>query len=253
MQNGEISVSIDKGISEVMFYHPAGNSFPSSLLDNLIGVLLKEDENKETKVVLIRSKGDRAFCAGASFDELLQIKDKEEGKAFFMGFARLINTIKNLNKPVLGMVQGKTVGGGVGLAASFDFCAASESAEIKLSELNIGIGPFVIAPVLEHKIGVSALASLTWDPNNWRSAKWALDKGLFHEVYKDMSELEKGIYKTASHLASLSSKALQEFKKASWDGTDNWLKLMEERAETSGTLVLGTEAREFLNTFTQKK
>ncbi len=253
MQKGEISVKVEKGISEVMFYHPAGNSFPSDLLDNLISVLLKEDENIDSKVILVRSRGDRTFCAGASFEELLQIKNKIEGKAFFMGFARLIDTIKNLNKPVLGMVQGKTVGGGVGLAASFDYCAASESAAVKLSELNIGIGPFVIAPVLRHKMGASALAALTWDPNNWKSADWAFDKGLFHHVYKDLAELEIGIYSTAAHLASLSSKALQAFKKVSWKGTEDWLKLMEQRAETSGTLVLGTEAREFLNTFIQKK
>ncbi len=253
MQKGEISVKVEKAISEVTFYHPAGNSFPSALLDDLISVLSKEDNNTDSKIILVRSRGDRAFCAGASFDELLQIKNKIEGKAFFMGFARLIDTIKNLNKPVLGMVQGKTVGGGVGLAAAFDYCAASESAAVKLSELNIGIGPFVIAPVLRHKIGVSALASLTWDPNNWKSAEWAFDKGLFHRVYKDLVELESGVYKTATHLASLSNTALQEFKKVSWEGTEDWLKLMEERAEKSGTLVLGTEAREFLNTFIQKK
>ncbi|MGB0838475.1 MAG: enoyl-CoA hydratase/isomerase family protein [Flavobacteriaceae bacterium] len=249
MSLGQVTVKREAGVSEIEFMHPQGNSFPSALLKHLKEIILEEDAWDQTKVILLRSSGDRAFCAGASFDELLSIQDKVDGKEFFMGFARLINTIIRIETPVIGMVQGKAVGGGVGLAASFDYCHASLNASVKLSELNIGIGPFVIAPVVAHKVGASGLQSLTWDPNSWKSAQWGYEKGLYHALHEDLETLERSARDHAAYLASLSSEALKTFKKASWTDTDHWPNLMEERAEMSGSLVLGPEAKTFLEKF----
>ena len=253
MQKGEITSEIKAGVGIVEFYHPAGNSFPSSLLNDLIDRLRDMDVNPEASVIIVKSRGDRAFCAGASFDELLALEDPAAAKTFFMGFARLINTIKNLSKVVFGMVQGKAVGGGVGLAAAFDYCGAVKTASVKLSEINVGIGPFVIAPAVAHKVGLTGLQAMTYSPQEWFSADWAFNRGLYHELFESQEALEQGILTKATHLAGRSKNALKSFKNASWAGTEHWESLMEERAEQSGNLVLGEEAKAFLSTFKQNK
>jgi len=248
MLKGEITKHFELGVETIEFFHPAGNSFPSSLLSELIDSI----SNSAAQVIIVKSRGEGAFCAGASFDELLALEDVESAKEFFMGFARLILCIKSVPQPVLGMIQGKTVGGGVGLAAAFDFCGATKGALLKLSELNVGIGPFVIAPAVSHKIGVSGLQALSYTPGDWKTAQWGYSRGLYHELFDDITGLEEGINKRAFALAKLSNEALQAFKKASWQGTEHWELLMEERASMSGSLVLRPEARTFLETFKKK-
>lgn len=248
MVKGEITKHFESGVETIEFFHPAGNSFPSALLAELIDTI----SNSTAPVIIVKSRGERAFCAGASFDELLALEDVAAAKEFFMGFARLILCIKSAPQPIFGMIQGKTVGGGVGLAAAFDYCGATVDASLKLSELNVGIGPFVIAPAVSHKIGISGLQALTYAPGDWKSAKWGYRRGLYHELFDDITSLESGINSRALALAKCSIQAVRAFKEASWQGTEHWPELMEERASMSGDLVLGPEARAFLETFKKK-
>lgn len=247
--NGSLYTSIVNKIATIQFGHPASNSFPSELLDRLTNELHKVSNNNNVSVIVLKSEGNRAFCAGASFDELIAIDNFEDGKHFFSGFANVINAMRTCSKIIVGSVQGKTVGGGVGLASACDYVLATEAASIKLSELTIGIGPFVIAPAVERKIGVSGLAELTLAATEWKTAYWAKEKGLFAKVYETQTELERETQLFTEKLASYNPEALTEMKKTLWKGTENWNELLIERAEISGKLVLSEFTKKALSKF----
>ncbi|WP_431167377.1 enoyl-CoA hydratase/isomerase family protein [Tenacibaculum halocynthiae] len=247
--NGSLYTKIENKIATIEFGHPASNSFPSELLERLANKLDELSNNDEVAVVVLKSEGYRAFCAGASFDELVAIDNLVDGKSFFSGFANVINAMRTCTKLIVGRVQGKTVGGGVGLAAACDYVLATEHAAIKLSEFTIGIGPFVIAPAVKRKVGVSGLAELTLDATSWKSAYWAKEKGLYARVFENIEELDKEVEIFTEKLASYNPEALDEMKKALWIGTENWDTLLIERAETSGKLVLSDFTKNALKKF----
>lgn len=247
--NGSLYTTIENKIATLEFGHPASNSFPSVLLERLTDKIKLLSNNPEVSVILLKSEGDKTFCAGASFDQLIAITNKEEGKEFFSGFAKLINAMRSCNKIIVGRIQGKAVGGGVGLIAACDYALATESASIKLSELSIGIGPFVIAPAIKHKIGVSALAALSLDPTQWKNAYWAMEKGLYARVFENQKDLDKEIDILTSKLASYNPLALTAMKKTLWEGTDHWDTLLLQQAEISGELVLSDFTKKALERF----
>jgi len=248
--NGHISTITDRqGITTISFFHPAQNSLPSALLTQLAEAITHAGNDAAVRVIILKSEGDRTFCAGASFDELLQIKDRQTGAAFFAGFAGVINACRTCNKIVLCRVQGKSVGGGVGLAAAADYCLATEAASIKLSELAIGIGPFVISPAVSRKIGLSAFSQLTIRATDFQSAQWAREKGLFNEVYADIPTLDDAVHVLADQLASYNPDSLLGLKQILWEGTENWDQLLSERAAVSGELVLSDFTQQALQKF----
>jgi len=237
-ENGSLYTHIVNGIATVEFGHPASNSFPLELLDRLQKEFGKLAADDSVKLIVLRSEGTKAFCAGASFDELLEIQDLQQGKVFFSGFAKVINAMRSCGKLIVGRIHGKTVGGGVGLAAACDYCFGTEQASIKLSELSIGIGPFVIAPAVERKMGVAALAELSLAPQEWKNAYWAKEKGLYARVFENISELDKELDHFSEKLASYNPEALRHMKKVLWEGTEDWEQLLQKRAAISGELVL---------------
>ena len=248
--NGNINLTIsDTGIATISFYHPAQNSLPAALLDELTTTIEQAGNDTRTRVIILKSEGDRTFCAGASFDELLQIKDKQAGAVFFSGFARVMNACRKSPKIVIARVQGKTVGGGVGLAAVADYCLATEAAAIKLSELAIGIGPFVISPAVVRKIGLSAFSQLTIRATDFQTAQWAREKGLYNEVYNTIDELDSALTTLAEKLASYHPEALTGLKQILWEETDDWDELLNERAAISGALVLSEFTQQALQAF----
>ncbi|MFC2109013.1 enoyl-CoA hydratase/isomerase family protein [Bacteroidota bacterium] len=249
MNRGNIQTIIKDKIAQVTFYHPASNSLPSSLLKDLANEFNLLSVRNDVQIIVLSSQGDRAFCAGASFDELLAVKSKEEGLSFFMGFANLINAMRTCTKVILGCIQGKAVGGGVGFAAACDYCFATEEASIKLSELFIGIGAFVIEPAVMRKIGKSAFSQLTLDATEWHSAEWAKEKGLFAKIYASKEEMQQAAFSLANKLASYHPDALLQMKKVFWEGTEHWSTLLAERAEISGELVLSDFTRKTLLKF----
>ena len=248
-QNGYVTARLENGISTITFYHPAQNSLPAHLLKQLCAEIENAGNHPETRVILLKSHGDRTFCAGASFAELVQIKDKRAGAEFFSGFARVINTCRKSPKIIIVRVQGKAVGGGVGLAAAADYCLATEAAAIKLSELAIGIGPYVISPAVTRKIGLSAFSQLTIRAVDFQSAAWAKEKGLYNDVYPDISTLDAEIDALMQKLASYHPEALHGLKRILWEGTENWDELLTERAAISGELVLSEFTQQTLQNF----
>lgn len=249
MSNGSLYSHIQNKIATVEFYHPAANSFPLELLARLAQLFNDLSNNDEVQVIVLKSENDKAFCAGASFNELLSVTNEADGKIFFMGFANVINSMRKCSKIIIGRIQGKAVGGGVGLAAACDYCFATEAASIKLSELTIGIGPFVIAPVLERKIGLAALTHLTLDAASWYNAYWAKEQGLYAKVYSSIKEMDTEIDLFAVKLASYNVEALTEMKKVFWVGTEDWDSLLESRAAISGKLVLSEKTKIALQKF----
>ena len=249
MSNGSLYTHIQNKIATVEFGHPASNSFPSELLNRLTTSLNELSANNEVNVILLKSEGEKTFCSGASFDELIAISTIEEGKKFFLGFANVINAMRKCSKLIIGRVQGKAVGGGVGLAAACDYCFATEQASIKLSEFTIGIGPFVIAPAVARKMGLAALSELTLDATNWQNAYWAKEKGLFAKVFESINEMDKEVDNLAFKLSQYNPEALKEMKKVLWEGTDHWDLLLEERAKISGKLVLSEATKNALLKF----
>jgi methylglutaconyl-CoA hydratase len=249
MENGSLYTHIQNKIAVIEFFHPAGNSLPSDLLARLAVAFDELSANNEVSVIILKSEKETTFCAGASFDELNAITTAEEGNKFFLGFANVINAMRKCSKLIIGRVQGKAVGGGVGLAAACDYCFATEQASIKLSEFTIGIGPFVIAPAVARKMGLAALSELTLDATNWQNAYWAKEKGLFAKVFETVNEMDKEVDYLALKLSQYNPDALKEMKKVLWEGTEHWDILLEERAKISGTLVLSEPTKSALLKF----
>lgn len=247
-----VNSSIENGVATIEFFHPASNSLPGAILNKLAETITEAGNNSEAKVIILKSAGEKAFCAGASFDELIAINDAETGLQFFSGFAKVINAMRKCPKFVIGRIHGKAVGGGVGLAASVDYAMATEHAYVKLSELAVGIGPFVVGPAVERKMGLSAFSILATDATEWRSADWAREHGLYAEVYSDTDEMDEGIRVLAEKLAKSSPEAMAELKKVYWQGTDHWDTLLVERAGISGRLVLSDFTRNAINKFKAK-
>ncbi len=247
--NGSLYTKIDGKIATVEFGHPASNSFVAELLDRLTAEINTLSENSAISVVVLKSEGDRAFCAGASFDELMAVSNLEEGKVFFSGFANVINAMRSCKKVIVGRVQGKTVGGGVGLASACDYVFASEEASIRLSELTIGIAPLVIEPAVERKIGTAAIAELSLAPSEWKNAYWAQEKGLYSKVFDSMKTLDKELEFFVEKLAAYNPEALEEWKKVLWKDTAHWEVLLVDRAAITGKLVLSEFTRNALSKF----
>ncbi|MDX1672605.1 MAG: enoyl-CoA hydratase/isomerase family protein [Balneolaceae bacterium] len=252
-QTGSINVEIKNNIGTITFHHPKGNSLPGGLLRKLAESILELGNNTNAHILILKSKGDGAFCAGASFDELMNISNFEEGKHFFMGFAEVLNAMRKCPKLIVIRVQGKAVGGGVGLAAGGDYTLAHESASVKLSELALGIGPFVVGPAVQRKIGPAAFSTLAIDAQHWYDAGWAEGKGLYAKVYDSHEALDRATDELTHQLANSSPDAMKELKKVFWRGTDHWDTLLEQRAEISGRLVLSDYTRDFIEKFNQSK
>ena len=244
-----VKQNIENNIATIEFFHPEQNSLPGTILAQLANTITAVGNNPEVKVILLKSGGDRTFCAGASFHELIAINDAETGKVFFSGFANVINAMRKCPKFIIGRIQGKTVGGGVGIAASTDYCMATKFASIKLSELNVGIGPFVVSPAIERKMGVSAMSQIAIDANTFYEANWAKEKGLYANVYESIEELDEAVQQFAEHLCTYNPEAMLEMKKVFWRGTEDWDNLLAERAAISGRLVLSDFTKEKLKKF----
>jgi methylglutaconyl-CoA hydratase len=244
-QQPYVKQQIDNHIATIEFFHPAHNSLPGDLLAQLAETITKVGQNDEVKVIILQSGGDRTFCAGASFSELISINDENTGEVFFSGFANVINAMRKCPKFIIGRIQGKTVGGGVGLASAVDYCMATKYAAIKLSELNVGIGPFVVGPAVERKLGLSGMSQIAIDANSFYDAEWAKAKGLYMEIFEDVIALDEAVKAFAENLCTYNPDAMTEMKKIFWTGTEDWDELLKERAKISGRLVLSE--------FTKKK
>jgi len=238
IDKGNLKTIIENGIATITFFHPQSNSLPGELLRNLAQEITNAGNNSQVYVIVLKSEGEKTFCAGASFDELISIKDFESGKIFFSGFAMVINAMRKAPKFIIARVQGKAVGGGVGIACAADYTLATEVASVKLSELAVGIGPFVVGPAVERKIGNAAFTSLAINATEWQSAKWAKEKGMFAEIFPTINELDNGIKILSEKLSKSNPEAMMLLKNIFWQGTENWDKLLMERAEMSGKLVL---------------
>jgi len=240
---------IQDGISTIEFFHPAHNSLPGDLLAKLADAITQAGENDAVKVIILKSGGDRTFCAGASLKELVSINDPETGRIFFSGFANVINAMRKCPKFIIGRIQGKTVGGGVGLASATDYCMASKFASIKLSELNVGIGPFVVGPAVERKLGLTGMSQIAIDANSFYDAQWAQQKGLYASVHESTQALDTAVQLFAENLCTYNPEAMAEMKKVMWAGTEHWDTLLAQRAVISGRLVLSDFTKKTLKTF----
>ncbi|MCO6464900.1 MAG: enoyl-CoA hydratase/isomerase family protein [Saprospiraceae bacterium] len=249
MSSGYIRSQYSNRVTTIEFFHPAQNSLPGDLLRQLAHEIEIAGKDEKTMLILLRSGGDRTYCAGASFTELTAIEDFDTGKTFFMGFANVINAIRRCSKIVIGRIHGKAVGGGVGLAAACDYAMANKYASVRLSELAVGIGPFVIGPAVERKIGLSAFSQMALNATEWQTAAWAKQKGLFTEVFESTEQLDAYIDHFMAELITKSPEALGQLKKIFWDGTEHWEQLLEERAEMSGKLILSDFAKNAIRAF----
>ena len=242
----------DNGIATIEFGHPLSNSLPSKILAKLAKTITDVGAQKEVKIIVLKSAGERAFCAGASFDELIAIQDLDQGKEFFSGFANVINACRKCPKLIIGRVQGKAVGGGVGVASAVDYCLATKHAAVKLSELAVGIGPFVVGPAVERKIGMSAMSQLTINATEWNSAEWAREQGLYAHIYDDVAALDEAVDALANKLATSNPDSMRMLKKIFWEGTESWDNLLKVRAAMSGELVLSDFTKNAINAFKKK-
>lgn len=242
-----------QGITTIEFFHPASNSLPGNILAQLAEAITAAGKDAATAVIVLRSGGEKAFCAGASFDELVAINDTTSGQVFFNGFAHVINAMRTCGKLVIARVQGKAVGGGVGLISAADYAIAQSGAAVKLSELAVGIGPFVVGPAVERKVGSAAFSQLAIDATEWRSAAWAQQHGMYAAIYEDIETVDAEVERLAARLAGSSPEAMLELKNIFWEGTQHWDQLLTERAAISGRLVLSDFTRNAIAAFKAKK
>jgi methylglutaconyl-CoA hydratase len=252
-EQGFVDVELSaSGLGTITFGHPMSNSLPGKILRKLAETITQLGADPSVKVILLKSDGDRAFCAGASFDELISIEDLETGQEFFSGFARVINACRTCPKFIIGRVQGKAVGGGVGIASSVDYCFATTRAEVKLSELAVGIGPFVVGPAVERKIGLAAMSELAINATEWRSAEWAKERGLYTDIFNEVESMDAAIDRLIVQLLKSNPEAMSELKTVFWQGTEHWNQLLMDRASISGRLVLSEFTRNAISSFKAK-
>ncbi|MFN3307328.1 MAG: enoyl-CoA hydratase/isomerase family protein [Candidatus Kapaibacteriota bacterium] len=244
--NGFVRKEIVNSVGIVSFYHPKSNSLPSNLLKEMEIAINELSEKEAAKVILIKSEGDRAFCAGASFEELVSLKDFQTAKAFFSGFGKVINAIRRASKLVVARVHGKVVGGGLGLVSACDYVVALKTASVRLSEFSIAIGPFVISHALERKIGKSAFTQMTID-TQWYSAHWCLEKGLYNKIFDTNQDMDNYLTDFLDTLVKRSSKTQYELKRLFWEGTEDWDKLLEDKAEITARLALDEYAQKAIH------
>lgn len=252
IENGHVNSETHQGICSIEFFHPQSNSLPGKILEKLAQEIYSAGNDAAVKVIILKSGGEKAFCAGASFDELVQIKNEEEGLHFFLGFAKVINAMRKTKQFIIARIQGKCVGGAVGIAAAADYAIAYQAADIKLSELAVGIGPFVVGPAVERKIGKAAFSALAIDAGMWRNSDWAKRKGLFAEVHETMEGMDESVTRLANTLAHSNPEAMREMKNIFWQGTENWDSLLKERAAVSGKLVLSNFCKQAIARFKNK-
>lgn len=252
MENGTVTLHSNNGIGTIEFFHPQSNSLPGALLNKLAETITLAGNNEDIKVIVLKSSGSKAFCAGASFDELISIKDLETGQQFFSGFAKVINAMRKAPKFIIARVQNKAVGGGVGIAAAADYTFAVKAASVKLSELAVGIGPFVVGPAVERKLGTSAFTALAINASEWRDAQWAFERGLYVDIFENEAEMDMAIEALANKLSKSNPEAMKMLKKIFWEGTENWDALLSERAGMSGKLVLSDFTIDAINSFKSK-
>ncbi|MBT8272077.1 MAG: enoyl-CoA hydratase/isomerase family protein [Flavobacteriaceae bacterium] len=249
MDKAYVKHHIEDGVGWIEFFHPAHNSLPADILAELATTITHFGKKKDVKVIVLKSGGDRTFCAGASFNELVAIENEEMGKAFFLGFANVINAMRKCPKLIIGRLQGKAVGGGVGLAAATDYCMATRFAQIKLSELHVGIGPFVVGPAVERKLGISGMSQIAIDANAFYTAEWAQQKGLYAKIFDSTEELDEAVKTFVKQLCHYNVEAMKELKAMFWSGTEHWDELLSERAAISGRLVLSEFTKQTLKRF----
>lgn len=252
MENGTVQSTIENGIATISFFHPQSNSLPGVLLRKLAEEITIAGNNQQTKVIVVKSEGEKAFCAGASFDELISIKDLQTGTYFFSGFAAVINAMRKAPKFVIARVQGKAVGGGVGIACAADYTFAVDTASVKLSELAVGIGPFVVGPAVERKVGKGAFSQLTINATEWQNAQWAKEKGMYADIFSNTNDMDAAIASLGKKLANSNPVAMRMLKKIMWEGTENWDTLLLERTGMSGQLVLSDFTINAINQFRGK-
>lgn len=244
-----VTLNIENEVAYIEFFHPNKNSMPSDVLKKIEQTIIDAGNNIAIKVIVLKSGGDRTFCAGASFNELISIDNETAGLQFFSGFANVINAMRKCPKLIIGRVQGKTVGGGLGLAAATDYCLATKHASIRLSELSIGIGPFVIEPAVSKKMGKAAMYQMAIDAETFFSSDFAKDKGLYADVFETIEDLDEAVKTLAKKLSSYNPDALFEMKRVFWENTDHWEVLLTERAKISGKLVLSKFTKNTLKRF----
>lgn len=249
---GVVNISVDEGVARICFHHPQSNSLPGELLKDLGNAIHDANANPEVKVMIVMSTGDKAFCAGASFDELAAIESEEEGLKFFSGFAYVINAMRTSSKLILGRIHARAVGGGVGVACSVDYCFATRNAQLKLSELAVGIGPFVVGPAVQRKAGLAAMSQMAIDATTWHSPEWAHQHGIYQQLFDDVASMDEALDTLAKKLAASSPEAMKELKRIFWEGTDHWDALLPMRAEISGRLVLSEYSKNAIAAFKAK-
>lgn len=247
-----VTSATSNNITTIEFFHPQSNSLPGMILTLLAQTIRQAGEEKDSGVIILRSKGEKAFCAGASFDELVQIQNEAEGHEFFRGFAKVINAMRTCPKMIIARIQGKCVGGGVGLASAADYAIAVKGSDVKLSELAIGIGPFVVGPAVERKIGTASFSALAMDATRWRSAEWAYEHGLFAELHDTLEAVDQSVQRLSETLAVSSPDAMSELKRVFWTGTEDWDMLLNERAAISGRLILSDHSKKAIEKFKTK-
>lgn len=250
--DGYVEYSTEERIATIEFFHPKGNSLPGHILTQLTEAIKKAGLNEDVHAIVIQSGGDGPFCAGASFDELTAVSNEEEGKEFFMGFANVINAMRTSPKMILSRIHGKTVGGGIGIIAASDFAIATENASVRLSELSLGIGPFVVGPAVGRKLGTSAFATLALDAKTWYDSQWALSNGLYNKVVDNVEDLDDAVDEMTETLAYSNPDALINLKDIMWQGTGHWHATLEQRAEISGRLVLSEFTKKTIANFKKK-
>lgn len=248
-QEAYVSLERKGGIGTITFFHPSHNSLPSGVLAKLAQTITEAGNDPMVEVIVLKSGGERTFCAGASFTELITIDDYETGKKFFSGFANVINACRKCPKIIIGRVQGKAVGGGVGVASAVDYCFATKFASVKLSELQVGIGPFVVGPAVQRKVGLSAFSQLTINASEFQTAEWAKEKGLYYHLSDSAEEMDAAIAELSEKLVNTNPEARKLIKDILWEGCENWDQLLDERAGMSGKLVLSEYTKKELEKY----
>lgn len=259
VQEGRLGSSAVPGILEISLHRPdVRNAFNSAMIADLKKVFETEAADPGVRAVVLRGHG-AVFCAGGDLNwmrESVEL-DFEANLADTQALARMFSALNSFSKPVIGLIHGAAIGGGVGLVSVCDIAVASSETIFSLSEVRLGIIPACIGPFVIPKIGASQARALFVSAERFSAAR-ALQIGLVHEVSDTPASAEARVLEVLSNILQCGPLAMAAAKKlvldlATFERRAKLVDPLDYVARSLAELRVSKEGQEGIRAFLEKR
>lgn len=226
------------------------NALNDAVLDGMLGALTSPPP--EARVILVRSAGDRVFCAGADLAVMSNDATGLEQHNARGGLRRVVDAMRACPLPVVARVQGICLAGGVGLIMGADLVVAAERASFGLPEVDRGLWPFMVSALLARHVSPKVAMDLMLTGRRFGAAE-AREIGLISRVVPD-DELDSQVDALVAELAAKAPVAVRMGKAAFWAAAETPLAHALEAMQAQLSLLTQTaDAAEGLAAFFEKR